>query len=74
MRRRWLDLKVAMGAGDHAILSSIESGEDASKSEYESALNDNLPEDLKGILRQHSQVVVAAHDRAKMLRDRAKAA
>ncbi len=74
MHRRWIDLKVAMGAGDHAILSSIESGEDSAKKAYEQALRDKLPEDLKGLLRQQAQAVVAAHDQVKMLRDRTKAA
>lgn len=74
MHRRWIDLKVAMGAGDHAILSSVESGEDNAKKLYEEALIDKLPEDLKGTLRQQAQAVVAAHDQVKMLRDRTKAA
>jgi len=74
LHRRWIDLKVAMGAGDHAILSSVESGEDNARKEYEQALNDKLPEDIKGILRQHAQAVTSAHDQVKMLRDRTKAA
>ena len=74
VHRRWIDLKVAMGAGDHSILSSVESGEDAIKKEYEDALGGKLPEDLKGILRQQAQAIIAAHDQVKMLRDRAKAA
>jgi uncharacterized protein (TIGR02284 family) len=72
--RRWIDLKVAMGAGDHAILSSVESGEDNAKKEYEKALNDKLPEDIKGMLRQQAQAVTSAHDQLRMLRDRTKAA
>lgn len=74
IHRRWIDLKAAMGGGDHSILSSVESGEDAAKKEYEEAINGNLPEDLKEILRRQAQVVFAAHDQVKMLRDRAKAA
>ncbi len=74
MHRRWIDLKVAMGAGDHAILSSIESGEDSAKKAYDQALSEKLPEDLKGLLRQQAQAVVAAHDHVRMLRDRTSAA
>ena len=74
LHRKWIDLKAAMGAGDHEILSSVESGEDAAKKEYEEAINGNLPEDLKGILRRQAQAVFAAHDQVKMLRDRAQAA
>ncbi len=74
VHRRWIDLKVAMGGGDHSILESVESGEDTARKEYEEALNSALPEDLKSILRQHAQAVTSAHDHVRMLRDRAKAA
>ncbi len=74
LQRRWIDLKVALGAGDHSILSSIESGEDSAKKAYADALNDNLPQDIKSILRRQSQEVISAHDRIRMLRDQMKAA
>lgn len=74
LHRRWIDLKVAMGAGDRTILSSLESGEDGAKKLYEEALNDKLPEDLKGILRQQAQAAFAARSQVQMLRDRSKAA
>lgn len=74
INRRWIDLKVAMGASDHSILLSVESGEDNAKKEYEKALNDKLPEDIKGMLRQQAQAITAAHDQVRMLRDRTKAA
>lgn len=74
LHRRWIDLKVAMGAGDHSILSSIESGEDSAKKAYEEALNDNLPQDIKAILRRQSQEVFSSHDRVRTLRDQTKAA
>ncbi len=74
LHRRWIDLKAAMGGGDHTILSSVESGEDSAKKEFEQALGDNLPQDIKDILRQQQQSVIAAHDHVRMLRDRSKAA
>jgi uncharacterized protein (TIGR02284 family) len=74
VHRGWIDLKAALGGGDHAILSSLEFGEDTAKKQYEEAMNDNLPQDIKDILRQQSQSVVSAHDNVRMLRDRAKAA
>ncbi len=74
LHRKWIDLKAAMGAGDHSILSSIESGEDSAKKAYEDALNDNLPQDIKDILRRQSQEVIASHDRIRTLRDESKAA
>jgi uncharacterized protein (TIGR02284 family) len=74
VHRGWIDLKAALGGGDHAILSSLEFGEDTAKKQYEEALNDNLPQDILDIIRQQSQSVIAAHDHVKMLRDQAKAA
>jgi len=74
LHRKWIDLKAAMGGGDHSILSSVEAGEDNAKKQYEEALNDNLPQDIKELLRQQSQSVISAHDNVKMLRDRSKAA
>ena len=74
MHRRWIDLKVALGGGDHSILSSIESGEDSAKKAYEEALNDKLPLDIKDILRRQSQAVISTHDRIRTLRDQTKAA
>jgi uncharacterized protein (TIGR02284 family) len=74
IHRRWIDLKAALGGGDHSILSSVESGEDNAKKQYEEALNDKLPQDIKDILRQQSQSVIAAHDHVKLLRDRNRAA
>ncbi len=74
MHRKWVDLKAAMGAGDHSILSSIESGEDSAKKAYEDALNDNLPQDIKDILRRQSQEIISTHNRIRALRDQTKAA
>ncbi len=74
MHRAWIDLKANLGGGDTSILSSVESGEDNAKKKYEEALNQNLPGDLLGIIRQQAQSIFAAHDQVKMLRDRRKAA
>lgn len=74
LHRRWIDLKASLGGGEESILSSVEAGEDDAKKQYEKAIAENLPEDLKGMLRQQAQSVVAAHDHVKLLRDRRKAA
>jgi uncharacterized protein (TIGR02284 family) len=74
IHRAWIDLKANMGGGELSILSSVESGEDNAKKQYEEALQKKLPEDLQGIIRQQAQSVFAAHDQVKMLRDRRKAA
>ncbi|MDT8067012.1 MAG: PA2169 family four-helix-bundle protein [Terriglobia bacterium] len=74
LHRKWIDLKSAMGAGDHSILSSVESGEDALMKLYQDALNDKLPLDIKDILRRQSEQVTSDHDRIRTLRDQSKAA
>jgi uncharacterized protein (TIGR02284 family) len=74
IHRAWIDLKANMGGGEHSILSSVESGEDNAKKQYEEALRRKLPEDLQGIIHQQAQSIFAAHDQVKLLRDRRKAA
>src|ERR1700721_595992 len=38
LHRAWVDTKVSMGAGDKAILESVEAGEDKAKESYRKAL------------------------------------
>jgi uncharacterized protein (TIGR02284 family) len=70
LHRRWIDLKAAMGGGDHSILSSVESGEDSAKKAYAEALQEKLPQDIKDILRRQSQDVISSHDQVRALRDK----
>jgi len=74
LHRGWLNLKSALGAGDASILSEVERGEDIAKDEYEKAILAKLPEPLGSLIRQQAASVMAAHDRARSLRDRRKAA
>jgi uncharacterized protein (TIGR02284 family) len=74
MHRAWLDTKVALGGGDKTILESVEAGEDRAKEAYQKALSENLPASLREIIQRQASIVLNAHDRAKMLRDQAKAA
>jgi uncharacterized protein (TIGR02284 family) len=74
VHRVWIDLKSKLGAGDEAILSSVEQGEDNAKETYEEALKDALPSELVSIVQRQYQRVKAAHDRVKALRDLNKAA
>jgi uncharacterized protein (TIGR02284 family) len=74
LHRAWIDTKVALGAGDHAILESVEAGEDDAKKSYEKAVTSDLPENLAQIVRRQAASVQAAHDKVKTLRDAAKAA
>ena len=70
--RGWMELKSAITSGEeHAILVECERGEDSAVAAYREALDHNeLPANLRAILRQHFMGVQAAHDRVRDLRDR----
>jgi uncharacterized protein (TIGR02284 family) len=74
LHRAWIDTKVSMGAGDKAILESVEAGEDNAKESYQKALSGTLPTNVAEIVRRQAARVQAAHDKVKILRDEAKAA
>jgi uncharacterized protein (TIGR02284 family) len=74
LHRAWIDTKVALGAGDHSILESVEAGEDRAKKSYDKAVTSDLPENIAQIVRRQATAVQVAHDKAKNLRDMAKAA
>src|SRR5690242_15037263 len=52
LHRTWIDLKGKLGAGDAAILSSVEQGEDDAKHTYEDALKGSPPAELVSIIRR----------------------
>jgi uncharacterized protein (TIGR02284 family) len=74
LHRAWIDTKVSMGAGDTAILESVEAGEDNAKESYQKAVTGDLPENIAQIVRRQAASVQKAHDKVKSLRDAAKAA
>jgi len=70
IHRAWIDLKATLGGGDHAILNSVEAGEDTAKKAYERAVqNAELPEDIALIVRRQLTSIQAAHDHVRSLRD-----
>lgn len=70
LHRGWIDLKAALTGNDQeAILNECERGEDSAKENYAEALNDNLPANVRDIVEQQYQAVLAAHNRIKQLRD-----
>ncbi len=73
LHRGWMDLTATV-AGDEAVLSAVEQGEDTAKKAYEEALAAGLPESVEGTVRSQAQGVIAAHDHVKLLRDRKRAA
>jgi uncharacterized protein (TIGR02284 family) len=74
LHRAWIDTKVGLGAGDKAILESVEAGEDKAKESYQKAIGSGLPTNIAEIVRRQAASVQAAHDKVKSLRDAAKAA
>jgi uncharacterized protein (TIGR02284 family) len=75
LHRVWIDVKSLFGGSDRAsILSEAERGEDAIKKAYQDALNNNeLPFEAREIVSSQAQLINAAHNRIKALRDTAKA-
>jgi uncharacterized protein (TIGR02284 family) len=74
MHRAWIDTKVNLGAGDKAILESVEAGEDRAKEAYQKAVTADLPENIAQVVRRQAASVQKAHDKVKGLRDTAEAA
>jgi uncharacterized protein (TIGR02284 family) len=69
MQRAWMDLKASLGAGDHGILTTVESAEDTAKHAYEEALRAPLPAPLEKLVRTQATSVRAAHDQVRAMRD-----
>ena len=70
MRRGWMDLKSALGGGDHAILVVVESSEDQAVREYQKALEKVLPADVREIVQRQSHSVKQTHSTIHVMRDR----
>jgi uncharacterized protein (TIGR02284 family) len=70
LRRGWLDLKAALGGGDHAILEVVESSEDHAVNEYQKALAKALPADVREVVQRQSVSVKQAHGTVHVMRDR----
>ena len=72
VHRGWIDLKSALTSGDeHAVLAECERGEDFAVAAYRDALeDDDMPDNIRNVIREQSVAVQAAHDRVRDLRDR----
>jgi uncharacterized protein (TIGR02284 family) len=75
LRRGWTGLKASLGGGDEAILASMEAAEDFAKRRYDRyIIDERLPEDLRGTIRNQAQVIVGTIDRIRAMRRKHKAA
>lgn len=70
VHRGWINLKSAItGSSDHAILAECERGEDAAVDNYEDALREPLPMEIRDLVHQQFGLIKQAHDRVRALRD-----
>jgi uncharacterized protein (TIGR02284 family) len=72
IHRGWMNIKAAVtGQDEQAILNECERGEDSAKGAYRSALENNLPANVRETIQNQNSSIQAAHDRIKALRDSA---
>jgi uncharacterized protein (TIGR02284 family) len=72
LHRAWTNIVSSItGMDEHAVLAECERGEDAAKSAYETALNEDLPPDVEALVRRQYQGVKENHDRIRDLRNQA---
>ena len=72
IHRGWINIKSAVtGQDDAAILNEAERGEDIAKNAYKSALEAELPANVRSIVETQSAAVKQAHDKVRDLRDAA---
>ena len=70
LHRGWLSLKDALTGDDpRAVLAAAESGEDHAVSEFEDALAEDLPADVRSVIERQAREVRTVHDKVKALRD-----
>ncbi len=72
LHRAWINLKSALGGGDHAILAAAETGEDSAVKAYDNALKEALPAPIRAIVERQRHNVKQAHDLVKTMRDQSK--
>lgn len=69
LRRAWGDLKARLGGGDHSLLETAEQGEDAAKSAYADALEQDLPLPVRQLLDEQQAHILTSHDFVRNHRD-----
>ena len=69
MHRAWINLKSTLGGGDHMIVAACEDGEDSAIREYEKALKNDLPNNVRETLESQYQSIKASHNRVRLMRD-----
>ena len=68
LHRGWINIKSAVtGEDDGAIISECERGEDSAVKNYEDALKENLPTNIRAIIEQQLTQVKEAHNQVRAL-------
>jgi len=68
LHRGWINIKSAVtGKDDAAVISEAERGEDSALQNYKEALQQNLPADVKSIVKRQCASVQEAHDRVRAM-------
>ncbi len=74
LHRGWINIKSAVtGEDEAAIISECERGEDSAVRNYEDALKENLPGNIRSIIQRQFTQVKEAHDRIRSLERASKA-
>ncbi|MEJ7711423.1 MAG: PA2169 family four-helix-bundle protein [Pyrinomonadaceae bacterium] len=68
LHRGWINIKSTVtGSNENAVLAECERGEDSAISNYQDALKETLPADVKAIVEKQYTQVKEAHDRIRNL-------
>lgn len=68
VHRGWINIKAAVtGKDDGAIISECERGEDMAKRNYQHALEETLPSDVRMLIERQYMQVKDAHDHVRSL-------
>ncbi len=69
LHRGWINIKSAVtGESEAAVIAECESGEDSAKANYEEALKEDLPAQVKSTIERQYGMVKEAHDRIRDLK------
>lgn len=73
LHRSFMALRDALTGDDpHAVLAAAEQGEDHAMTEYQRALDDDLPSSVRSVVQRQYGEIQTAHDRVRELRDATK--
>ena len=68
VHRGWMNLKSAVtGNDDQKIIAEAERGEDVAKAAYQSALEQDLPSQVRALVERQAVEVRAVHDRVRAM-------